>query len=115
VLTLVGAAVLVSVSLIGSRVAQSKRDSTYRTALDQFQRDLPIGTPGAEVKKHLDSRNSNYSVVKRGGNSGEAYEIKIGEDPGNLVCERWDVYVALEFNSADMLRQVHITRSRTCL
>jgi len=91
--------------LIGSRVALSRQDSTYRTAFDQFQRDLPIGTPRTEVKKYLDSRNIHYYVAKQGGNWVEAYEIKICEDPGGLVCERWAVYVALEFNSADVLRQ----------
>jgi hypothetical protein len=48
--TVIAAAVLVSLWLIGSKVAQSSRDSSYRTAFDQFQRDLPIGTPRAEVK-----------------------------------------------------------------
>jgi hypothetical protein len=115
VLTVTGAAVLVSVWLFGSRVAQSRRDSTYQTALNQFQRDLPVGTPRADVKKYLDSRNIQYFVAKKGGNRVEAYEIKIGEDPGGLFCERWDVYVTLEFSSEDMLKQVHITRSGTCL
>jgi hypothetical protein len=70
VLTIIGAAVLVSVWLIGSKVAQSRRDSAYRTAFDQFQRDLLIGTPRTEVKKYLDSRNIHYFVAKRVGNPG---------------------------------------------
>jgi hypothetical protein len=113
--TVVGAAVLVSVWLIGSKVAQERRDSAYRTVIAQFQRDLPVGTPKSEVKKYLDSRNIQYFADERGGSRIEAYEIKIGEDPGGLACEPWDVYVALEFSSADVLRQIHIRRSQTCL
>jgi hypothetical protein len=115
VLTVVGAAVLVSVWLIASRVAQSRRDSTYRTAIARLQHDLPIGTPKIEVRKYLDSRNIQYLAATRGGSRVEAFEIKIGEDPGGLVCEHWDVSVALEFSSSDALKKIHISRSGTCL
>ncbi len=114
-LSVFGAAVLVSVWAIGSRMAQSRRESAYRAAIAQFQRDLPLGTPRDEVQKYLDSRNIRYFVAKRGGTRVEAYEIKIGEDPGGLVCEPWDVSVALEFGSSDALSQVHLRRSGTCL
>jgi hypothetical protein len=113
--TFIGATVLVSVWLTGSKMAQSRRDSTYHKALSQFQHDLPVGTPKDEVKKYLDSRNVQYFADKRGGSRTEALEIKIGEDPGGPVCEPWDVYIALEFSSGEVLRQVHIRRSGTCL
>ncbi|MGD0269006.1 MAG: hypothetical protein ABSB14_08075 [Candidatus Sulfotelmatobacter sp.] len=115
VFTAMGAVALVSVWLIGSRVAQSRRDFSYQKALSQFQHDLPVGTPKDEVKKYLDSRNVQYFADKRGGSRTEALEIKIGEDPGGPVCEPWDVYIALEFSSGEVLRQVHIRRSGTCL
>jgi hypothetical protein len=114
-LTALGAAVLVSAWLICSRVAQARRDSAWRAAIVQFQRDLPIGTSKADVQRYLNARNIRYLAATRGGSRVEAYEIKIGEDPGGLVCEPWDVSVALEFSSADVLKQIHISRSGTCL
>jgi hypothetical protein len=114
-LTIAGAAVLFSLSLISSKVAQSKRNSSYRTAIAQFQSDLPIGTAKEEVRKYLDSHDIHYYAAKRGGNRIEAFEIQIGDDPGGFVCEHWSAYVALEFNSEDVLRQIHIKREGTCL
>jgi hypothetical protein len=115
VFTAMGAVALVSVWLIGSRVAQSRRDFAYQKALSQFQRDLPLGTPKGDVKKYLDSRDVRYFADKRGGSRIEAYEVTIGQDPGSVVCERWDVYIALEFSSDDVLKQVRIRRTGTCL
>jgi hypothetical protein len=37
------------------------------------------------------------------------YEIKIGEDPGTFVCE-WSVYIALEFNPTETLKEVRIKK-----
>jgi hypothetical protein len=114
-LTFAGGAVLFSLSLISSKVGESRRNSSYRAAVDRFQRDLPLGTPKADVRKYLDSRNIQYYAATRGGSRVEAFEIKIGEDPGGLVCEHWNVSVALEFSSEDVLRQIHIKREGTCL
>ena len=75
----------------------------------------PIGMPKEEVRKYLDSHNIQYYAAKRGGSRLETFEIKIGEDPGGLACEPWDVSVALEFSSTDILKQIHIRRSETCL
>jgi hypothetical protein len=44
-ITVVGAVVLVSVWIVGSKVAQSRRSSTYQVAIARFQHELPIGTP----------------------------------------------------------------------
>jgi len=114
-LTLFGTVVLVSIWLIGLRIGQSRRDSAYQKAVAQFQHGLPIGTTKVEVRKYLDSRNIQYFAATRGGSRVEAFEIKIGEDPGDFVCEPWNVSVALEFSSADVLKEIHITRSGTCL
>jgi hypothetical protein len=42
-------------------------------------------------------------------------EIKIGEDADELLCEPWNVYVALEFDTTEKLRDIHIRRIGTCL
>jgi hypothetical protein len=114
-LTVVGAGVLVSVWLISSKVAQSRRNSSYQLTLAGFKRDLPIGTPKEDVRKYLESRNIQYNVAWHGGDRGETFQLEIGEDPGGLVCEPWKVYIALDFSEADVLRQIDIRRSGTCL
>ena len=43
------------------------------------------------------------------------FEIKIGEAPGGLFCEPWNVYVALEFNNDNVLSEIHIREVGTCL
>lgn len=68
----------------------------------------------ADVQKYLDSRKVAYNTV-RTGREADTLEIEIGEEPGSIVCERWKVYVALEFSSVDRLREVHITKFGTCL
>lgn len=113
-LTIAGAAILFLLSLIGSKVGQARRNSSYRAAVARFQSDLPLGTSKAEVRKYLDSHNIQYYAATRGGSRVEAFEIKIGEDPGGLVCEPWNVSVALEFSSEDVLRQIRIKREGTC-
>jgi hypothetical protein len=57
----------------------------------------------------------NFYAVRYGGSDADTYEIKIGEEPDGVVCEPWTVYVALEFNAADRLREVHIRKIGTCL
>jgi hypothetical protein len=115
-ITLVALGVIVgSVWLIHSKVTHARRESAYRSAIAAFQHDLPIGTTRAEVNKYLGARKVDYHLVRYGGSDGDTYEIKIGEEPGNLVCEPWNVYVALEFSSADILRDVHIRKIGTCL
>jgi hypothetical protein len=110
----VAGVVLVSAWLIHSKVAQARRETTYRTAIAPFQRDLPMGMAKPEVENYLDSRKASYHSTKFGGSAGETYLIEIGEDPSSLVCE-WNVYIALEFSSADRLQDVHIRKIGTCL
>ena len=50
-----------------------------------------MGMDRVEVQKYLDSRRVDYHAVKYGGSDADTYEIKIGEEPGNLVCEHWTV------------------------
>ncbi len=97
-----------------SKVTQARREAAYREALAPFRRDLHVGMDRADVQKYLDSRGVEHHAVRYGGDTADTYEIKIGEDPGTLVCD-WTVYVALEFSSADKLREVHIRKIGTCL
>jgi hypothetical protein len=93
--TILGAVVLISAFLVRSRVNQARREDSYRAAVASFQRDLHVGADRADVQQYLHSRKVRY-----GGNDADTYEIKIGEEPSNsLVCEDWDVYVALEFTA----------------
>ena len=111
-------ALLVSAWLIYSKAAQIRREAHYRAAIAPFQRDLHAGMTRAEVEKYLDSRSVKYYVVSfdQGTESNETtYETKIGEEPGNLACEPWQVYMALEFNSSNALSEVHIRKIGTCL
>jgi len=103
---------LVATWLVYSKVTQARRETAYRAAIAQFQRDLPMGTARGDVREYLGSRKMDYYVA---GSQADTYEIKIGEDPGNLVCEPWNVYVALEFSAADKLCDIHLKRVGTCL
>ena len=105
----------VAVWQIHSRKAQAKRDASYQVALEPYKRDLALGLSKAEVEQYLDSRNVAYHVTRIGGHEGESYLIKVGEDPGSLVCEPWNVYVALEFGSSESLKRVYIDKIGTCL
>ncbi len=104
------AAVLISTWLAYAKVPQARRETAYRAAMAPFQRDLPVGMSKDDVKKYLDSGNVSYNSVRFGGSEADTYEIKIGEEPGSLVCESWNVYVALEFSSRGALQEVHITK-----
>ena len=110
----VAVALRVSAWLIYSKAAQTRREAHYREAIAPFQRDLHAGMTRAEVEKYLDSQSVKYHVVSFGQGT-ETYETKIGEEPGNLVCEPWQVYIALEFNSSNTLKEVHIRKIGTCL
>jgi hypothetical protein len=104
---------MVSTWPVYSRIRQDRRDTSYRMALAPYQRDLRVGMAEAEVRQYLDSRHVEYYPVRFGCSDGPTYEIKVGEED-SLICE-WNVYVALEFGSADALRHVHIKKIATCL
>jgi hypothetical protein len=113
--------VLLAVGLLGlawiahSKVAEARREAAYRAAIAPFERDLRLGVDRAEVQTYLASRKVDYHPVRYGGSDADTYEIKIGEEPGSLVCEHWTVYIALEFSAADKLREVHVRKVGTCL
>jgi hypothetical protein len=89
--------VLVSAWLAYTKVTQSRRDASYRTAIAPFQRDLHLGMERADVRKYLDSQAAAYHSVRFGGSDADTYEIKIAEEPSHsLVCEKWTVYIALD-------------------
>ena len=103
---------LVSPWFVVPRIRNARRESAYQKALTPFRRDLSIGMSKDEVKRYLDSRRVAYREVADaiGGYGGPEYEIKIGEDPPNLICGPRDVYIALEFGSSDSLREVHVKK-----
>src|ERR1700745_1470064 len=90
---------------IYSKIAQGRRNALYRTAIASFQRDLRVGMAKTGVKKYLDSRQVAYYPVRSSDSDKWAYEIKIGEEPSGLICER-DVYVAIAFGPSDTLTEV---------
>jgi hypothetical protein len=103
--------ILVSAWFLLPRVRQARRESAYRVALAPFQRDLPIGMTRDEVKKYLDSRHVEH--LEDWGSreyGGPTYAVKVGEDPGTLVCGPRGVYIALEFDPANVLGDVHIRK-----
>jgi hypothetical protein len=120
---------LVSTWLVYSKVTQSRRETAYSAAIAPFQHDLHLGMARADVEQYLHSRGANFSWINFGQDA-ETYIIKIGEEPGSLVCEPWRVYIALEFSSSvqttvvparkeldpsDKLRDIHIKKLGTCL
>jgi hypothetical protein len=112
--------VIITVLIVGSgwfaysKVAEVRRESTYREALIPFQHDLRVGMSRADVERYLKNRNIDYHAVSYGTDA-DTYEIKIGEDPGGPFCKSWNVYVALEFNAAYNLQEIHIRKIGTCL
>lgn len=92
-----------------SKVTQARREAA------PFERDLAVGMDRADVKKYLDSRRVDYHTVRYGGSDADTYEIRIGEEPDNFPCEHWTVYIALEFNATEKLREVHVRKVGTCL
>ena len=116
---------------IYSRVEQARRETAYRAALAQFQRDLHIGMTREETKKYLDSRKVPYQPMywSEPGGAGWSYRIQVAEEPATIVCKSWDVYIVLNFGStktvsrippdepvaSDILQGVHLKKEGTCL
>ena len=80
-----------------------------------FERDLRIGMDRREVQTYIGSRRVDYHRVRYGGNDADTYEIEIAQEPDSLICEHWIVYVALEFNPAEKLQEIHLRKVGTCL
>jgi len=112
----VSATLLISTWIVYSRFSQYRREAKYRAAIEKFQRDFPVGVGRPLVEAYLHLHGISYNITgDRPIGAGDTYQIKIGEDPGSLVCDPWRVYVALEFDSADKLQQIHIKKLGTCL
>src|SRR4029434_3679287 len=92
-------------------ISTSRRHAAYQNRLITLQRDLQPG-PEDEALQYLRYRNIAYNVDKN--NKAIRLLIEISEEPVYLVCEG-NVYVALEFGSADTLNRVYLTRIDTCL
>lgn len=76
-----------------SKFTERRREAGYRAAIAPFQRDLRVGMDRSDVEEYLHSRNVNYHAVRNGGSEADTYEIKIGEEPDTLFCEKWTAYI----------------------
>jgi len=98
-----------------STVVRNRREVSYQARIAPFRQALPNGTSSAEVAHWLDSRGFTYEKARFGGLNW-AYQVKIGEEPGDgLICVKWTVYAAMEFNPADSLTDVHMKKVGRCL
>jgi hypothetical protein len=69
-----------------------------------IQKDLPLGSVDCfPAKRNLAVKRIAVAVARP------------WAEAGNLLCEPWNVYVALEFDTTENLRDIHIRRIGTCL
>jgi hypothetical protein len=104
------------------RAAQAQREFEYNNVLSAYQRDLHPGMTRSQVKAYLGSRTISYLPE---GTNERQYDIPLGDEPGDgFVCDRWNVYVALNFNTSanvdepserDMLQDIKIEKIGHCL
>jgi hypothetical protein len=67
------------------------------------------------VDRYLKTNGLQYQAKKSDG-SNNSYWISIGEEPGDgLVCNRWWVYIAVDFSATDDLASVHLQKIGHCL
>lgn len=85
-----------------ANVAQAQRDASYTRVLAIYKHDLPLGITRPQVKAYLDRHGVMYTGMYWGQRpDAPAFAVKIGEDPGDgWVCDRWAVYVGLDFNAS---------------
>jgi len=79
-----------------------------------LQNALPPGTSRAEVEQYLHAKGVRYQV-EYDGNNKPTYEIEVGEEPGDAVCQHWTVYLAMPFNKQDQLEDIHVRKVGDCL
>jgi membrane-associated PAP2 superfamily phosphatase len=101
--------------LIFAKVQQHRRQAAYMAALAPFQHALPIGTSRVSVEEYLHANGVRYNAVEYGGERNWTYQVKIGEESGSLVCDPWQVYVAMEFDPTNRLKDVRLSKVGTCL
>jgi len=76
-----------------SHQAQNVRDTAYREQLNQFQRNVQLGTHRKEVEAYLSTAKVSYMQMKSN------LAVKIGEEPASeWYCDRWYVYIEFRFN-----------------
>ena len=97
---------------------RADREVTFQAELAQYQRVLPIAMPRSEVRKYLVSRNVSFAE-----NRGEI-TVNLGDEPDVFPCDRWGVYLSLEFGQArpgsdpspaDLLGSISLKRIGHCL
>lgn len=98
------------------RRSERRRDAAYAAAIAPLKRALLIGMTKTEVEAYLRKREVQYHAVRYGGSPNETYEYNIGKEPGDgFICEEWNVYAAMEFDSNNRLTDVHVRKIGTCL
>ena len=103
-----------------SHAEHARREAAHRAALAPYQRDLPVGTSREDVDKYLISKHVKFSGVPgRGPADAASYEVYLDEEPGDgFACDRWYVYILLEFKMAlpfDTLREIRIQEIGHCM
>ncbi len=115
VILLVAAALLALAWNAYSNIKQARREASYRSAMAPFVDDLRLGMARADVETYLDSRRIPYHRVLDGVAAVHTDEIEIAEEPDTLVCSKWIIYLALEFDVANRLRDIHLRKDGRCL
>ena len=84
---------------------QRDRAAAYAAFLSPYQRDLRVGMTRADVKTYLESHHIEYSEQCCGDDSSRgvwSYVVRIAEERADeWYCDRWFVYVSLEFIGSD--------------
>jgi hypothetical protein len=101
--------------IVHEHFERSRHHSAYQAAIAPLEHDLAIGMDRTGVQQYLHVHNIQYHSVRVGGSDGERIEIRIGEEPGSLVCDPWQVYAALEFSPQQTLTNIHVVKVGTCL
>lgn len=63
----------------------------FQAKLEQYQRELAVGTSRSEVKRYLNSRNISYAE------SPQQIMVVLGDEPDVFPCDSWRVYASLKF------------------
>src|SRR5271169_1907807 len=102
-------ALIVSTCFIYFKVKSIRREARYEEAASSFRREISVGKARSEVESYLHKQQITYNEVELDGRGSPASVlVKIGEEEG-LACE-WDIYVAFEFSSSDLLRGIRLRR-----
>ena len=97
---------------------RTQLESGYETQLASYQQDLPVGMARSSVKAYLNSRKISYNEW------GGRISVSLGNEPDVFPCDRWSVYVSLEFDHLqdkteatplDKLKSVSLKRLGHCL